>query len=634
MSNQSQVRPLRIPSHVQICPSEPQAAKAEERGSWTLRFVLTCDVSAGQRLLLCIHGGRNMKNAWGGLQSRDAKAEGYVSLYTEAGVSLPCDGQSDDGGVFSFVVPQDGLKQGAHVAARLAGTVAPRYSQPGKFFLLMTAQAGDEIKPPSLWGDTQGRIAGACMMDITGGDPSGFRAVAPSSVAPGREFGVLVRPEDSIRNVACEEPGELIVRLDEVELPARRVPIDGSKCCRLEGIVLPIEGVYRLEVEDATYGFVTVTNPIVCTADASESVLWGSMHSHTEMSDGTGTLDRYLTEMRDECAVDFGATSDHDRADETPEEFWRMSQDAVVRHNQPGEFTVFLGYEWAKWRKLGDGDRNVYYLHDRRPIFRSDDDAYPHPADLFPALKDEDAIVIPHHPAHIGNHNDWKDHDPEKERLVEIYSLWGCSERSVEDGNIYPGAPVENPRGVPGVNPLGYVQRALAMGWRVGFSANADDHAGHSSDRILRARNQTGGLTGVYADENTREAIFEALRTRRCYATTGDRIIVDFRLDGHAMGSELRLSEHPELASSRRISIAVNGTAKIKTIEIVRNNVDIHTITPAGPDFECEWVDSDALADVDLPPAQWSAVPFTFYYVRITQEDRQIAWASPVWIST
>jgi len=48
------------------------------------------------------------------------------------------------------------------------------------------------------------------------------------------------------------------------------------------------------------------------------------------------------------------------------------------------------------------------------------------------------------------------------------------------------------------------------------------------------------GVTGVYATDLTREAIFEALRERRTYGTTGDRIIVDWRLDGHPMGSRPR----------------------------------------------------------------------------------------------
>lgn len=632
-------RPVRVPPHVPLCAADPPLAEAEERGLWTLSFVLACDVPPDRRLWLCIHGGRNMKQAWSGLQTDDPEAEGYVCAETVSGERLTCAGRSEDSGVFSFVVPEDGLKQGDPVTVRLggnAGTTSPKLTQPGKFFLLMSASPGDETAPPTLCGEPLERIVGACVMDIIGGEIAGIRVFTPSTMSPGEEISLLVRPEDVNRNVACDRPGELIVRLDSRVIPAQRAEIAGTKCFRLDGVIVPGEGMHRLEVEDASRGFKALTNPILCAPDSEYALLWGSMHSHTETSDGTGSLDRYFTEMRDECAIDFGATSDHDRADETPEELWKLSQEAVARYDQPGMFTTFLGYEWAKWRRRGDGDRNVYYLHDRRPIFRSDDDAYPDPPSLFKALKDETVIVIPHHPAHPGNHCDWKDHDPEKERLVEIYSFWGCSERSAEDGNIYIGSPVENPQGVPGVNPLGYVQRGLAMGWRVGFSANADDHSGHGSDRIIRRkadRDFTGGLTAVYAKENTREAIWDALMSRRCYATTGDRIIVDFRLDGHLMGSEIRLSEHPGLASSRRLRVSAHGTGQIESIEIVRNNRDARVVKPDAFDVEFEWTDSEALSEINLPPAEHSSVPFTFYYLRVTQENGQMAWASPIWIS-
>lgn len=627
-------RPLRVPQNVPLCASDPPVAKADEKGSWTLSFVLARDVPPDQRLWLCVHGGRNMKMPWSDLQAGDPDAEGYVCAETVAGEKLICAGRSEDGGVFSFAVPETGLKRGDPVTVRLggsAGTTAPKFTQPGKFFVLISASPADEIKPPTLCGETLKRIVGACVMDITGGELAGLRVFAPSTAVPGEEVSLLVRPEDVNRNVACDRPGEVIVRLDGRVIPARRTEIAASNCCRLDGVILP-EGVYRLEVEDISSGVKALANPILCAKSSESKLLWGAMHSHTEMSDGTGSLDAYFTVMRDECAIDFGATSDHDRADETPEELWKLSQEAVERYNAPGRFTVFLGYEWAKWRRRGDGDRNVYYLHDRRPIFRSDDDAYPSARDLYRALKDETALIIPHHPAHPGNHCDWKDYDPEKERLVEIYSFWGCSERSAEDGNIHPGNPVDNAKNPSGMNPLGYVQRALAMGWRVGFSANADDHTGHGSDRIVRKRGQTGGLTAVYAEQHTREAIWDALWNRRCYATTGDRIIVDFRLGDHPMGSEIGLSEHPEFASARTLSVSVHGTGKIESIEIVRNNRDVHVVKPDALDIEFEWTDDGPLSDVNLPPGEHSSVPFTFYYLRVTQEDRQMAWASPIWV--
>lgn len=105
-----------------------------------------------------------------------------------------------------------------------------------------------------------------------------------------------------------------------------------------------------------------------------------------------------------------------------------------------------LGHDtWAygdvgRYGDDGDGDRNVYYLHDNRPLYRSDDGEYPSPPDLFEALtrNEEEAIVIPHHTAHGGNFCDWKDHDDAYERLVEVFQIRGSYECSEQDGNPVP----------------------------------------------------------------------------------------------------------------------------------------------------------------------------------------------------
>jgi len=632
-------RPLRIPENVPLCIAEPEQAKAGQRGSWALRFVLADAVAGDRRIFLYVHGGRNNKGTWEGLQTSDPSGEGYVTVRRASGGRLQPVGVSGDGGVLAFEVPDGGLKEGEEIVAELggpAGTVAPTLSLPNKFFLLLTASPEDDLKVHCLFGETLENVVGACLMHIVGSDMKRIVAYARSRTAVGEEMSLLVRPEDEYGNVACGEPGDLTVRLNGHRLKVEREPIDNSTCCRLRGIALPGPGIYRLEVEDMSNGLRTLTNPIVCCdGTPSPALLWGMIHGHTEISDGAGSLDHYFTYMRDECGLDFGATSDHDHLFETSDDMWELTQRKVAEYNEPGRFTTFLGYEWAKWRRNGDGDRNVYYPGDRGPMFRSDDGCYPSPKDLFRALRGRAALVIPHHTAEIGNHCDWKDHDVEKERLVEIYSCWGNSERSVHQGNPYPT------RGEGGIDsgevPAGFVQRALEIGWRVGFTAGGDDHQGHPGDQIIHAKKKynysyKAGLMALYASENTREAIWEAMWNRRCYGTTGARIIVDFQLSGRPMGSELLLSEHPELASMRRLNVAVHGTERIKSVEIVRNNSDVYTYHGNGPDVTFEWDDTDALADVNYPSAPYCPRPFTFYYIRVTQIDGEMAWASPIWI--
>ncbi|HET6454171.1 MAG TPA: DUF3604 domain-containing protein [Armatimonadota bacterium] len=626
--------PLRIPSDVELGVAEPSVARAGEVGSWTFPFVLAEPVSPNEVLWLFVHGGRSIKIAWPGLQVKDESAKGYVSLSRQSGEALKPIGADKASGVFSFAVPADGLAKVERLVAKFTDCGTPQLSEPSKFLVLLKSPPGAKLGPPTLHGEILDRVVGVCVINVTGGAVTSLQAFAPSHAVKGKGISLFVRAEDKYRNTASKEPGTLIVRLDGKEMAVRRVAIPGSKCCRLEDISLPKEGVYRLEVEDASTGMKAITNPVKC-GDEKPNLLWGLLHGHTEISDGTASLDNYYTCLRDRAGVDFGAASDHDHRYETSDDMWRMTQQAAIKYNKPGAFTAFLGYEWAKWRKNGDGDRNVYYLHDNRLLYRSDDGDYPRPPDMLKALANETAMVIPHHPAEVGNHCDWKDHDPEKERLVEIYSVWGCSERSASSGNPYPVKGPDKTKLDSGEVPAGFIQRALELGWRVGFSAGSDDHTGHPGEMTKSAAepfDYQGGLTAVYAKENTREAIWEGLWNRRCYGTTGARMIVDFSLDDHPMGSVLDLSDYKEWSSARKLSLTVHGTARIKSIEIVRNNKDVHTVNPNALDAEFEWTDTDSLEDISLPPNAQSSRPVTFYYLRITQEDGEMAWSSPVWI--
>ena len=62
----------------------------------------------------------------------------------------------------------------------------------------------------------------------------------------------------------------------------------------------------------------------------------------------------------------------------------------------------------------------------------------------------------------------------------------------------------------------------------------------------------------------TREGIWEAIKARRCYATSGQRIALSVQADGHPMGSEFSVSGAP------RIRVAAEGTADIEEIRVVR----------------------------------------------------------------
>ena len=75
----------------------------------------------------------------------------------------------------------------------------------------------------------------------------------------------------------------------------------------------------------------------------------------------------------------------------------------------------------------------------------------------------------------------------------------------------------------------GTIQYGLELGNKFGIMASTDQHSGYPGS-------YGDGRIGVMAPSLTRDAIWEALRTRHVCAATGDKIIIDFRLNDAFMG--------------------------------------------------------------------------------------------------
>jgi hypothetical protein len=154
-----------------------------------------------------------------------------------------------------------------------------------------------------------------------------------------------------------------------------------------------------------------------------------------------------------------------------------------------------------------------------------------------------------------------------------------------------------------------FVQNALAKGLIFGFSGGGE-HEG-------------SGITGVYAEELTREAIFSALKARRCFASTGAKMVLDVRLSGHPMGS---IVTNP---GQVRLQVNVKGTAPLTGITIIKDNVDASEIPIQGgqTEFQLEWLDEGV-----SPGSSWEA-PHHSYYVRARQEDDHMVWSSQIFVA-
>ena len=138
----------------------------------------------------------------------------------------------------------------------------------------------------------------------------------------------------------------------------------------------------------------------------------------------------------------------------------------------------------------------------------------------------------------------------------------------------------------------------------------------------------TGGLAVAISEVNNREHLWEAMESRRTYATTGTRIYVDFKVNGHPMGSEIKSMNSPVITGK------IGGTNKLETIEIVKyENGEYSTIYSTSPDSETmEFSIEDKNFDSDC-----------FYYLRVyqvsevpgrlwTYPTNEMAWSSPIWV--
>jgi hypothetical protein len=149
-----------------------------------------------------------------------------------------------------------------------------------------------------------------------------------------------------------------------------------------------------------------------------------------------------------------------------------------------------------------------------------------------------------------GRRSDLDVHDPALERLVEICSCHGLFEWRLHE--------------------------ALRRGYRVGFVGASDDHTCRPGLAFPSTPEMAvpGGLAGVHAAAPTREAIWDALWARRCYATTGERIVLWLEADGQPMGSELTARRPP------RIRAEVAGTAPLDTVALFDRDREVRRLTP------------------------------------------------------
>ncbi len=368
-------------------------------------------------------------------------------------------------------------------------------------------------------------------------------------------------------------------------------------------------------------GMQAVTAPDWLRKSADFHLLFGDIHAHSGHGTaeirgcGTGSIDENYLYARDVSSLDIFALADHDWQMQS-ETDWRLRLDKAEQYNRSGSFIALPCFEWTS---PNYGHRNVYYKTPDGPFYHSSrainviEPDNQNPQQLWNELRKlkMQAITIPHHPNVAVFPVDWSYRDPQFDRLVEVYSSWGNSEHL---GAPYMGSVCDRE---PGIGALD----ALLAGHRLGLVASSDGHDANPGnaqwcDRQRHLKHHLGsGLVAVLAEEFTRDAVFDALYARRCYATTGTRIILDFSANGRPMGSELTAKAGKQL----RFHCSVRGTTDLDHVELVRNGEVIWRMM----ELRCLELDAEI---------QEAAAPSAFYYLRVSQTDGEMAWSSPIWI--
>lgn len=302
---------------------------------------------------------------------------------------------------------------------------------------------------------------------------------------------------------------------------------------------------------------------------SNRNLYWGDIHNHNAVGYAKGSLQRSYDIARSH--LDFFCFTGHSQWHDMPimpqdkhlkwvkgfevmKNNWQRVKQLADKYDKPGRFVSFIGYEWHSSKY---GDVCIIFPGAEAELASINE------IKAFQAFaRRHNAILIPHHPSYKQGWRgqNWAVLDPTVSPVVEIFSEHGNAESD--------RGPYRYIRHSMGGR---YTQNTLQWLWeqgvQVGVVASTDDHLGYPGA-------YGEGLVAVYAESLTRQSIMEALRARRTYGVSADRIELDLRLNGHWMGETI------PAATDRKIHVKVKGMDVIDRVEVLRNNQVIHRDHP------------------------------------------------------
>lgn len=335
------------------------------------------------------------------------------------------------------------------------------------------------------------------------------------------------------------------------------------------------------------------------------NIYFGQLHSHTSYSDGAGTCEEAFEHASNVPNLDFLAVTDHSNsfdnadsasiADGSVSAEWKEGHELAKKYTT-NDFVGIYGYEMT-WSN-GLGHMNTFNTDGFQSRTQNDYKTYNTALqNYYKTLKTApDSISQFNHPGTtFGDFSDFAYYDKEIDKLITTIEV-GNGEGAIGSSGYFPS--------------YEYYQRALDKGWHVAPTNNQDNHKGLWGDANT-------ARSVVLADSLTQEDIYDAMRNYRVYATEDNDLSIYYTLDGYVMGSIL---EDGQTGESVRLKAELSDPtdATIGKVQVITNGglVLAEKNVAGTADTVTFDVDND----------------YSFYYLKVTEADGDIAVTAPVWV--
>lgn len=352
---------------------------------------------------------------------------------------------------------------------------------------------------------------------------------------------------------------------------------------------------------------------------------FGQLHSHTQYSDGAGSLESalaYVKALPDNANVDFVAFTDHSNyfdsknnpnveaalydtslvKDSDPSHSWATYKNTVAAFNaaNAGKMVAIAGFEmtWSggpghinTFNTPGIVSRNNTTLNNK-----TKDAGLQAYYKLLSQKEGANSISQFNHPGTtFGNFIDFGYWDAVVDTRMYMVEV-GNGEGQIGAGGYYPS----------------YEQYIMALdkGWHVAPTNNQDNHKG-------KWGNANDARDVILTDDFTEDGIYAALRARRMYATEDKNLELDYTVNGNMMGSIIDVPEKLNFEISFNDPDRTDSIAKV---ELVVNSGKVAYTWDSAADL------AKGSVSVELAPE------YTYYFVRVTEGDGDLAVTAPVWV--